>query len=53
MGFECLALEEDGRQLPWWAKGEASPEAMKQVQAAMETGIEASALCARLMLLRF
>ena len=53
MGFECVALEEDGRQLPWWAKGEASPETIKQVQAAVESGAEANALCARLMVLRF
>lgn len=52
MGFDCLALEEDGRQLPWWAKGEASPEVMKQVQAAVDSGCEANALCARLMVLR-
>jgi len=53
LGFECLALEEDGRRLPWWAKGEARPEVMEQVQAAVESGIEPSALCARLMVLRF
>ena len=53
MGFDCLALEEDDRQLPWWAKGEASPEVMKQVQAAVDSGCEANALCTRLMVLRF
>ena len=29
MGFTCVAQEEDARQLPWWAKGEASPEAVE------------------------
>jgi len=53
LGFDCLALEEDGRQLPWWAKGEASPEVMKQVQEALNSGCEPESLCARLMVLRF
>ncbi len=53
IGFECLAMEEDGRQLPWWAKGEARPEVMKQVREAVDSGCEVSELCARLMVLRF
>jgi hypothetical protein len=53
MGFVSLALEEGGRELPWWAKGEASPETMEQVQAAVDAGCEAKELCARTMVLRF
>lgn len=53
MGFECLAQEAEGRELPWWAKGEASPETMKQVQECMDAGTDASELCTRLMVLRF
>jgi hypothetical protein len=52
MGFECVAQEEGGQQLPWWAKGEASPEVMKQVQEALQAGHKADELCARLMALR-
>jgi GNAT superfamily N-acetyltransferase len=51
MGFACAAQEEDGQQLPWWAKGEASPEAMKQVQEAVDGGTAVADLCARLMVL--
>ena len=53
MGFECVAFEEDGLQLPWWAKGEGPPEAAKQVREAMDAGIGVRELCARLMVLRF
>lgn len=53
LGFDCLALEEDGQQIPWWAKGEASPETMEQVRQAVGDGCEPCALSARLMVLRF
>lgn len=52
MGFECVAMEEDGRELPWWAKGEAKPEVMQQVKAVLDAGREVQELCARTMLLR-
>lgn len=51
MGFECVALEEDGRRLPWWAKGEASPQVMEQVHEAIDAGRSPDELCARLMVL--
>jgi GNAT superfamily N-acetyltransferase len=51
MGFECIAMEEDGHQLPWWARGEASSEVMKQVAVAMDAGRTVEELCARAMLL--
>jgi GNAT superfamily N-acetyltransferase len=53
LGFASLALEEDGQRLPWWAKGEASPEVMEQVRQVADEGCDASALAAHLMLLRF
>lgn len=53
LGFECVALEEDGRALPWWAKGEAKPEVMAQVREAIAAGRGPDELCARLMVLRF
>ncbi|MAE61293.1 MAG: hypothetical protein CMJ49_08055 [Planctomycetaceae bacterium] len=52
MGFDCLAMEEDGQQLPWWARGEASPEVMDEVRAAVDSGCQPTALCTRLMVLR-
>jgi hypothetical protein len=52
MGFECVAMEEDGRELPWWAKGEAKPEVMQQVKAVLDAGRTVDELCARTMLLR-
>ena len=51
MGFTCAATEEDGRQLPWWAKGEAPPGVMNQVQEAVAAGRGPDELCARLMVL--
>jgi GNAT superfamily N-acetyltransferase len=53
LGFTCEAQEEDARELPWWAKGETSPEAMKQVQHALDAGTPLSEICTRLMVLRF
>lgn len=50
-GFTCVATEENGRQLPWWAKGEASPEVMEQVQEATAAGHGPDELCTRLMVL--
>jgi GNAT superfamily N-acetyltransferase len=52
MGFECIAQEEDGRRLPWWAKGEARPEVMRQVQELSAAAAPVESLCARAMLLR-
>ena len=52
MGFACAAREEGGRGLPWWAKGDARPEVMKQVQDVIDAGRSAEELCARLMVLR-
>jgi GNAT superfamily N-acetyltransferase len=52
MGFECIAQEEDGRQLPWWAKGEARPEVMRQVQEMLAAKAPIEPMCARAMLLR-
>ncbi len=51
--FECVAMEEDGKQLPWWTKNEGQPELMAQVQKAIDDGRSYNELCARLMLLRF
>ena len=51
MGFQCTAQEEDGQSLPWWARGEASPEVMKQVQEHLDAGRKPDDLCARLMVL--
>lgn len=51
LGFSCMALEDDGRRIPWWAKGEASPETLVQVKQAVAAGCEPSALSARLMVL--
>ena len=50
-GFESVAMEEDGLQLPWWAQGEAPPEVMKQLGEAQSTGRSVDDLCARLMIL--
>jgi GNAT superfamily N-acetyltransferase len=52
LGFECIAMEEEGKQLPWWAKGEARPEVMEQVHTAVAAGREPAEICARTMLLR-
>jgi GNAT superfamily N-acetyltransferase len=51
MGFTCAAREEDGQRMPWWTQGEASPETLAQVQAAVDAGAPIAALCARLMVL--
>ena len=53
LGFECAAMEEDGQKLPWWARGEANPAVMKQVEEALASGCTPEDLCARLMVLRF
>ena len=55
MGFECVAMEEDGQALPWWAKGEGdpTPEMMQQVKAVLDAEQQVDELCARTMLLRF
>ena len=53
IGFECVAMEEDGRQLPWWTKNEEQPEMMEQVHRAIAAGRGYDELYARLMLLRF
>jgi GNAT superfamily N-acetyltransferase len=52
MGFSVIAQEEDGRRLPWWAKGEARPEVMRQVQEALAAGKPFEELCTRAMVLR-
>jgi GNAT superfamily N-acetyltransferase len=52
LGFESIAQEEDGKQLPWWAK-EAPPNVMQQVNDAISSGKRLDELCARVMLLRF
>jgi GNAT superfamily N-acetyltransferase len=51
-GFVCVAQEEDGIQLPWWARGEAKPEVMQQMQEALAAGTPVDELCARAMVLR-
>jgi GNAT superfamily N-acetyltransferase len=53
MGFQCVAMEEDGKQLPWWTKNEEQPELMAQVREAIAAGRGYDELCARLMILRF
>ena len=52
LGFECVAMEEDGLRLPWWADGKASPEVMRQVQEHLDAGGQPGPLCARAMILR-
>jgi len=52
-GFECVAMEEDGKQLPWWTKNEGQPELMAQVHKAIAFGSGCDELCAKVMLLRF
>ncbi len=52
LGFGCLAMEEGGQRLPWWARaGGASPEAVAQVEEAVSAGKAPAELCARAMLL--
>lgn len=53
MGFECIAMEEDGKQLPWWTKNEEQIELMAQVREAIAAKQEYDKLCARVMLLSF
>jgi GNAT superfamily N-acetyltransferase len=53
MGFECVAMEEDGKKLPEWTKNEDYPKTMAQVREAIAAGRGYDELCARLMLLRF
>jgi len=52
IGFQCVAMEEDGNELPWWAKNEELSELI-QVQEAIAAGHSYDELCARLMLLCF
>lgn len=53
LGFDCVAVEEDGQRLPWWTEGEATLAVHDQVQQAVSQGCDPTALCARTMLLRF
>jgi len=53
IGFQCVAMEEDGKGLPWWTKNEEQPELMAQVREAINAGHSYDELCSRLMLLRF
>jgi len=51
MGFKTATLEQDGKKLPWWAQGGASPKVVEQVKAALGHGRPIQDLCARSMVL--
>jgi GNAT superfamily N-acetyltransferase len=52
LGFEVAALEEEGAELPGWARGNSPPEVMAAVEAALAAGRPPSEIRERLMVLR-
>lgn len=52
LGFECLANEVKGTELPWWMQAGDIPAVQEQARRALEQGCSAQDLGTRLMLLR-
>ena len=50
LGFDAVA-EEEGKDLPKWAKGDSPPQVMAQIRAALSAGRPKSEIRERLMLL--
>lgn len=51
VGFDALALEEDGLRLPWWK--DMNPDLVRQINSAMLSGHDLKEICARCMILEF